>query len=115
MTDYKQRGDDFRDEVAAVLRLAGFESEAEVRAGHTKVDVVSFLQRDPFRGDTRIFLEAKHTDGNLGVDTAAQFVGKYVSLVNRRDCDEAWLVSQRPLLTLTRVCGPWTSPRFKAA
>ena len=97
MTDYKLRGDDFRDEVAALLRLAGFEAEAEVRAGHTKVDVASFLQRDPFRGDTRIFLEAKRTNGNLGADTTAQFVGKYVSLVNRRECDEAWLVSLHPL------------------
>lgn len=97
VTDYKQRGDGFRDDVAAVLRLAGFEAEAEVRADHTKVDVVSLLQRDPFRGDTRIFLEAKHTNGNLGVDTAAEFAGKYASLVVSRQCDEAWLISRHPL------------------
>jgi hypothetical protein len=73
-----KQGDEFRDTVAKLLQVAGYEVQTEVLVAGKTVDMLA-SRRIQF-GDETIALEVKDYAGNLPLHETSQFVFEYGNL-----------------------------------
>lgn len=88
-----EKGDSFRDEVAALLTAAGWVVETEVRCGSKKVDIVGEYS-DQLQGNLTVYFEAKDYDSTFRAKDCATFVGDYIGFVNHSENRQCWLISR---------------------
>ena len=92
MSSTIDKGNAFRDLVAAMMEAAGFHPETEVRVDFKKVDVRAL--REDMDGPLTYLVEAKDHSGTLTMSECREFVADYGTLVRAGEADRAWLVSR---------------------
>lgn len=89
-----EKGDWFRDEVAALLQAAGYKVETEILEGHKRADLV--FEEISFGRRRKYVVEAKNWSKNLEKTHLEQIYGGYAGLINKR-ADELLIVSPLPI------------------
>lgn len=92
-----QDGNSFRDDVARLLRAAGFEAVTEVEEGQKNADVLGVWSRDEIAGEQRYAFETKAYSLSLQLGPCSKFAYEYGPLVQSRTIDQAWLISRGPI------------------
>jgi hypothetical protein len=94
-----ERGNDFRNAVALLLRAAGFRNvETEIQVDYKNADVVGIWSRDSgMMGEQKFAFEAKNYSGTVPLQECTKFANDYGQLVNDGDVDQAWLISRGPI------------------
>lgn len=88
-------GNDFRDEIAELLRASGHSVETEILIGHKRVDLT--FEESSFGHRRRYAVEAKNWADPLSKTALEAIYGGYAALLNSGDADEILIVSPRPL------------------
>lgn len=87
----KARGDEFRDRIRDICIAAGYDPIAELKVNGKDVDLAFVIQGVP--EPTRVAIEAKNYEGNLGKKTIDEIVGSYTNAVHRREIDQVWVIA----------------------
>lgn len=88
-------GDAFRDDVAALLRAAGYKVQSEVRVGSKKADIYYEYN---VRGKTwRIAVETKFYKDSLTRGKLSAILNDYSDAFAAYDIDELMIVSLKPI------------------
>lgn len=90
-----QVGDNFRDEVAGLLRASGFDVETEILIGHKRVDLT--FSEKKFGRLHRYIVEAKNWSVPLSKTALENIYGGYAALLNSSEADELLIVSQHQI------------------
>ncbi|WP_020415550.1 NACHT domain-containing protein [Sphingomonas sp. PR090111-T3T-6A] len=114
MTSTTQRGNIFRDQVASLLRAAGFRAETEIRVGHKNVDVKGVYAKDELAGELLYAFEAKDYSGTLPIDECSKFANEHQLLINGGMIDHAWLISKGPISPAGRQAVEAADRKMKA-
>jgi len=88
-------GDDFRDQVADLLRAGGFNVQTEILEGHKRVDLV--FEQVRFGKRRRYVVEAKNWSKPLDKTNLETIFGGYAALISTSAADELIVISPHPL------------------
>ncbi len=88
-------GDRFRDEVAELLRIAGYTATTEILEGNKRADVV--FEQETFGKRRRYAIEAKNWAAPLDRSDLEAIYGGYATLIARHQIDELIVVAPTEL------------------
>lgn len=110
MSSTTETGDRFRDEVADLLRAAGYSVVVEILDGHKRVDIR--FEEKTF-GKVRTYaLEAKNWESPLDHGDLEKIYGGYAALLNRHEVDELLVISKLPIRSPAARAFVRDTPRF---
>lgn len=88
-------GDYFRDQVAELLKAAGYRSTSEILEDHKRIDVV--FEQTTFGKRRRYAIEAKNWERPLNRSDLEHIFAGYASFIYKRQIDELVIVSPQDL------------------
>jgi len=92
------RGNEFRDEVARLLKAAGFTNlEVESKIKFKRVDISTIWKRSSLDGPLRYAVETKSYTKSVPLSECSAFASQYGELVSKGVVDRAWLISNGPI------------------
>jgi hypothetical protein len=89
---YHNKGDEFRDQVCALLRAAGFNVATEVRLGHKKVDAVA--EKNEYGRIKRYGIECKNYESSLTKEQSIKLIVDYLPLRQDKLVNEVWIIAK---------------------
>jgi hypothetical protein len=110
MSSTTERGDRFRDEVADLLRVAGYAVSVEILDGHKRVDI-RFEERS-FGKLRKYAVEAKDWEAPLDHGDLETIYGGYASLLVSHEIDELLVISRQPIRSAAANAFVRDTPRF---
>lgn len=86
-----ESGNEFRDQIAELLRISGFSPDVEILIGHKAVDIV--FEQEYFGKAKKIAVECKNYAKPLNKTDLEHIYGGYATLIQQGQVDEILVVS----------------------